>query len=74
MTGPEGPGGPGGQGGPGGAGGGRQRFGAAEAAVPEEVAARSLVEAVVELGAREVAGEAEANSAAEVAAVFFASK
>lgn len=44
-------------------------------AVPEEVAARSLVEAVVELGAgQEVAGEAEANSVAEVAAVFFASK
>ena len=41
---------------------------AAEAAL-EEVAERSLV-AAVELGA----GEAEANSAAEVAAVFFASK
>jgi hypothetical protein len=47
---------------------------AAEAA-PEEVAERSLVAAVVELGAQqEVAREAEANSAAEAAAVFFASK
>jgi hypothetical protein len=43
---------------------------AAEAAL-EEVAERSLV--AEELG-EEVAREAEANSAAEVAAVFFASK
>ena len=44
---------------------------AAEAAVPAEVAERSLVAAVVvELGP----GEAEANSAAAEAAVFFASK
>jgi hypothetical protein len=46
---------------------------AAEAA-PEEVGERSLVEAVVELAGQEVAREAEAHLAAEVAAVFFASK
>ena len=47
---------------------------AAEAA-PAELAERSLVAAVVELGARqEVAREAAAHSAAEVADVFFASK
>ena len=47
---------------------------AAEAA-PAEVAERSLVAAVVELGAgQEVAREEVAHSAAEVAAVSFASK
>jgi hypothetical protein len=45
---------------------------AAEAA-PEEVAERSLVAAVVELGAAQEVVR-EANSAAELAAVFFASK
>ena len=44
-------------------------------AAPAEVAERSLVAAVVELGAgQEVAREEAAHSAAEVAAVFFASK
>jgi hypothetical protein len=44
-------------------------------AAPAEVVERSLVAAVVELGAgQEVARRAAAHSAAEVAAVFFASK
>ena len=47
----------------------------AAGAAPGEVAERSLVVAVVELGAgQEVAREEAAHSAAEVAAVFFASK
>ena len=47
----------------------------AAGAAPAEVAERSLVVAVVELGAeQEVAREAAARSAAEVAAVFFGSK
>jgi hypothetical protein len=47
----------------------------APAAEVAEVAERSLVAAVVELGAgQEVAREEAAHSAAEVAAVFFASK
>ena len=47
----------------------------AAGAAPAEVAERSLVAAVVKLEAgQEVAREAAAHSAAEVAAVFFASK
>jgi len=47
----------------------------AAGAVPAEVVERSLVAAVVVLEAgQEVAREAAAHSAAEVAAVFFASK
>jgi hypothetical protein len=47
----------------------------ATGAAPAEVAERSLVAAVVKLEAgQEVAREAAAHSAAEVAAVFFASK
>ena len=47
----------------------------AAGAAPAEVAERSLVVAVAELGAgQEVAREEVAHSAAEVAAVFFASK
>jgi hypothetical protein len=46
-----------------------------EAVAVVEAAERSLVAAVVELGAeQEVAREAEANSGAEAAADFFASK